>query len=184
EPGIFKGLNADATLLVYAMIETGCRPSELSNILPENIKLDAEVPYIQIRSRADRQLKASASSRDIPLVGCALEAFKRAPNGFPRYRDKGNILSKAVMDGLRVRGLQPTPDHRLYSLRHSFEKRMLEAGLDYGLRCLLMGHKDSRPNYGDGGSLAYRRDELLKIAHPIDKHFRNLMPCLINDLKK
>jgi len=37
------------------------------------------VPYIQIRSGADRQLKASASSCDIPLVGCALEAFKRAP---------------------------------------------------------------------------------------------------------
>jgi integrase len=178
EPGVFNGLNADATLLVYAMIETGCRPSELSNILPENIVLDAEVPYIQIRSRSDRQLKASASSRDIPLVGCALEAFRRAPNGFPRYRDKGNILSKAIMDGLRVRGLQPTPDYRLYSLRHSFEKRMLEAGLDYGLRCLLMGHKNSRPSYGDGGSLAYRRDELLKIAHPICESFVNELPRL------
>ena len=178
EPGIFNGLNADATLLVYAMIETGCRPSELSNISPENIVLNAEVPHIKIRSRSDRQLKASASSRDIPLVGCALEAFKRAPNGFPRYRDKGNILSKAIMDGLRVRGLQPTPDYRLYSLRHSFEKRMLEAGLDYGLRCLLMGHKNSRPSYGDGGSLAYRRDELLKIAHPICESFVNELPKL------
>ncbi len=178
EPGVFNGLNADATLLVYAMIETGCRPSELSNILPENIILDAEVPYIQIRSRSDRQLKASASSRDIPLVGCALEAFKRAPHGFPRYRDKGNILSKAIMDGLRVRGLQPTPDHRLYSLRHSFEKRMLEAGLDYGLRCLLMGHKNSRPSYGDGGSMTYRRDELLKISHPIHSNFVENLPKL------
>lgn len=179
EPGIFTGLNADAALIVYAMIETGCRPSELSNILPENIKLDAEVPHIQIRSRSDRQLKAAASSRDIPLVGCALEAFKRAPNGFPRYRNKGNIMSKAIMDGLRVRGLQPTSDHRLYSLRHSFEKRMLEAGLDYGLRCLLMGHKNSRPSYGDGGSMEYRRSELLKIVHPIDVEFCNLMPHLI-----
>ncbi|WP_017932542.1 site-specific integrase [Robiginitomaculum antarcticum] len=171
EPGIFDGLNAEATLIVYAMIETGCRPSELSNIVPENIKLDAEVPYIQIRSRLDRQLKAVASSRDIPLVGCALEAFKRAPNGFPRYRNKGNVMSKAIMDGLRVRGLQVTPDHRLYSLRHSFEKRMLEAGLDYGLQCLLVGHKNSRPSYGDGGSMKYRRDEFLKIVHPIPSAF-------------
>lgn len=178
EPGIFTGLNADAALIVYAMIATGCRPSELSNILPENIKLVEEVPYIQIRPRSDRQLKAAASSRDIPLVGCALEAFKRAPNGFPRYRNKGNIMSKAIMDGLRVRGLQPTSDHRLYSLRHSFEKRMLEAGLDYGLRCLLMDHKNSRPSYGDGGSMECRRAELLKIAHPIDAEFCNLMPHL------
>jgi integrase len=180
KPGIFQGLNAEATLIVYAMIETGCRPSELSNILPENIKLDADVPYIQIRSRADRQLKAVASSRDIPLVGCALEAFKRAPDGFPRYRNKGNHMSKAIMDALRVRGLQATPDHRLYSLRHSFEKRMLEAGLDYGLRCLLMGHKNSRPSYGDGGSMVYRRDELLKIAHPICDQFIEALPLVDN----
>lgn len=179
EPGIFNGLNAEATFIVYAMIETGCRPSELSNILPENIKLDHEVPHIQIRSRSDRQLKAVASSRDIPLVGCALEAFRRAPNGFPRYRNKGNIMSKAIMDGLRVRGLQPTPDHRLYSLRHSFEKRMLEAGLDYGLRCLLMGHKNSRPSYGDGGSLEYRKSQLLKIVHPISQKFRDMLPDTI-----
>ncbi len=46
---------------------------------------------------------------------------------------------------------------------------MLEAGLDYGLRCLLMGHHNNRPSYGDGGSLEYRRNELLKITHPISK---------------
>jgi len=48
---------------------------------------------------------------------------------------------------------------------------MLEAGLDYDLRCLLMGHKNTRPQYGDGGSLAYRRDELMKICHPVPDNF-------------
>ena len=48
---------------------------------------------------------------------------------------------------------------------------MLEGGLDYGLRCLLMGHANSRPDYGDGGSLAYRREELLKITHPVPHDF-------------
>lgn len=44
---------------------------------------------------------------------------------------------------------------------------MLEGGLDYGLRCTLMGHKSDRPEYGDGGSLQYRQSELLKIVHPV-----------------
>jgi hypothetical protein len=44
---------------------------------------------------------------------------------------------------------------------------MLEAGLDYGLRCTLMGHRNPRPEYGDGGSLSYRRDELKKITYPV-----------------
>ena len=52
---------------------------------------------------------------------------------------------------------------------------MLEAGLDYGLRCTLMGHKNSRPQYGDGGSLEYRRKEMLKIAHTVtDEYVKSL----------
>jgi len=75
------------------------------------------------------------------------------------------LLSSSLMKAFRVRGLLESDRHTIYSFRHAFEKRMLEAGLDYGLRCTLMGHKNSRPEYGDGGSLEFRRDELLKIVH-------------------
>lgn len=177
-PGVFKGLNEQAALIVYAMIETGCRPSEISNMLPENIILDADLPHIRIKPTSERQLKTYSSVRDIPLVGVSLEAFKRAPKGFPHYRDKGNLLSASLMKAFRSRGLMPTEDHRIYSFRHSFEKRMLEAGLDYGLRCLLMGHKNSRPLYGDGGSMEYRRDELLKIVHPVESNVLADLPRL------
>ncbi|MCY4305766.1 MAG: hypothetical protein OXC62_13465 [Aestuariivita sp.] len=34
-----------------------------------------------------------------------------------------------------------------------------------------MSYKNPRPLYGDGGSMEYRRDELLKIVHPIDDRF-------------
>ena len=176
KPGALDGFNDEGTLLAYALIETGCRPSELANLCPEDIRLDAEVPHIRIRPRKDRELKSVASRRDIPLVGVSLEAMKRAPNGFPRYQDKGNSLSAAMLKTFRARGLTPTEKHRIYSFRHSFEKRMQEAGLDYGLRCTLMGHKNNRPQYGDGGSLAYRRDELLKIVHPVSEDFIQSLP--------
>ncbi len=167
KPNVLDGINPEAQIIAYALIETGCRPSEIANLLPENICLDAEVPYIRIRATAKRELKSMASARDIPLVGVSLEAMKRAPNGFPRYRDKGNSLSAALLKTFHTRGLMPTKKHRIYSFRHAFEKRMQEAGLDYGLRCTLMGHKNTRPQYGDGGSLEYRRKEMLKIAHPV-----------------
>ena len=48
---------------------------------------------------------------------------------------------------------------------------MQEENIDYGLRCLLMGHKVDRPKYGDDGGLEYRRGELLKIAHPAPEGF-------------
>ena len=168
-PDVFDGLNRQGALLCMALIETGCRPSELANIKPENIRLDAEVPHIRIRPTKDRELKSGASVRDIPLVGVALEAMRQAPNGFPHYRDRSYLLSASLTKAFKTRELFPTKQHRIYSFRHSFENRMLEAGLDFGLRCTLMGHRNPRPEYGDGGSLAYRRDELLKIAHPVSE---------------
>lgn len=176
QPDALEGINKEVQLIAYALIETGCRPSEIANLRPENIVLDAEVPHIRIRPTAERELKSVASRRDIPLVGVSLEAMKRAPNGFPRYRDRGNSLSAALLKSFNNRGLMPTDKHCIYSFRHAFETRMLEAGLDYGLRCTLMGHKNNRPQYGDGGSLAYRRKELLKIAHPVSERFTQSLP--------
>ena len=172
DPSVFDKLNDQAICLVYALMETGCRPSEIANILPENVVLDHEVPHIRIRVQDNRQLKTFSSIRDIPLVGVSLIAMQQAKDCFPRYQDKGNLLSVSLLKTFRRRGLFPTPNHRIYSFRHSFEKRMLEAGIDHDLRCLLMGHKNTRPQYGDGGSLVFRRDELLKIMHPVPEGFK------------
>ena len=43
---------------------------------------------------------------------------------------------------------------------------MFVAGLDYGLRCALIGYQNTRPEYGVKGGLAFQLDQLLKIAHP------------------
>ena len=150
------------------MIETGCRPSEIANLLPDDIKLNAPVPFIRIRPKQGMEIKTESSIRDIPLVGISLKALQICPDGFPRYRDKNDSLSQILMKTFRARGLFPTKDHVIYSFRHAFEKRMLEAGLDYGFRCMIMGHRNTRPKYGDGGSMEYRRDQLMKIAHPFD----------------
>ena len=163
-PGALSGLNDEARLVFCTLMETGCRPSEIVNLEPENIVLDDDVPHLRIRPTDKRKLKSKSSNRDIPLMGIALEAMKLAPQGFPKYRDKETHFSNALMKFLKANNLLETPDHRVYSLRHAFEKRMLEADLDYGLRCILMGHHNTRPSYGDGGSLAYRRDQMAKMT--------------------
>lgn len=165
-PEALRGIPGNGDLLVMALIETGCRPGEIANLLAEDIHLDVEVPYLSIRPKAKREIKTRSSIREIPLVGVSLEAMKRAPNGFPHYLDKPDLLSANMMKNFRSRGLFPTPKHKFYSFRHSFEKRMLEAGLDHDFRMTIMGHNNTRPKYGDGGSMAFRRDELKKIALP------------------
>ena len=166
-PGATRKWRPELQLITLMLIETGSRPSEIINLRVEDFHMDEPVPYISIKARTDREIKTDTSARDIPLVGIALEAAKRAaPRAFEHYQDRSELFSANMMKNFRNRGLFETPDHRIYSFRHAFEKRMQEANIDYGLRCLLMGHKTTRPVYGDGGSLDYRRDELLKIAHP------------------
>lgn len=168
-PGVFAGINEEASHIVYALIETGCRPGEIGNLVEEDILLGHDVPHIRIRPKKNREIKTAASVREIPLIGVSLEAMKRFPKGFERYRDKPDLLSATLMKAFNVRRLFPTPKHKIYSFRHSFEKRMLEAGIDHDLRLTLMGHTNKRPAYGDGGALEFRRDELLRIAHPFSQ---------------
>ena len=165
-PGLFDRLNIELQSMIYVLIETGARMSEICNLLPDDIHLDETIQYVSIKPRENRELKTPDSERDIPLVGVALEGMKLTPNGFDKYRGKGTLVSANLMKAFRQRDLLPTKNHVIYSFRHAFEKRMQESNIDYALRCLLMGHKNDRPAYGDGGSLEYRRDELLKIAHP------------------
>lgn len=163
-PGMFDELNDDLRLMIYVLIETGARISEICNLMPEQIRLDSNTPHIEIRA-IDRELKTVTSKREIPLVGVALEAMRYAPNGFPHYRDRGELVSANLMKAFRHRNLFPTTDHVIYSFRHAFEDRMLEAGIDFGMRCYLMGHKNPRPDYGSKGSLEFRQELLMKIAH-------------------
>lgn len=165
-PGMFDGIRLELKVIVFALIETGARLSEIVNLMPEDIHLKAKIPYISIKPRMHRELKTPDSEREIPLVGAALVAMQACPNGFEQYRDKSTLVSANLMKAFRKRNLLPTKDHVINSFRHAFEKRMQEADIDYALRCTLMGHKNTRPAYGDGGSMKYRRDELLKIVHP------------------
>tara|TARA_R110000796_G_scaffold251861_2_gene384261 strand:+ start:295 stop:1665 length:1371 start_codon:yes stop_codon:yes gene_type:complete len=169
-PGMFDELRLELRVIIYLLVETGARLSEIVNLRPDDIRLDHEVPHIIIRPEQNRELKTSDSEREIPLVGVALPAMKLCPNGFEHYYDRNTLVSANLMKAFKQRELLPSKDHVIYSLRHSFEDRMLEGNLDYGLRCALMGHKNNRPEYGQGGSLAFRREQLLRIAHPFSDH--------------
>jgi integrase len=158
-----KSLNDEARHLVLLIADTGLRLSEAANLLPDQIRLDHAVPHVQIRA-AGRRLKTEQSSRDMPLVGCALAVMKLHPKGFPRYRDKAASLSAIVNKTLGARGLLPSDNHSLYSLRHTFEDRLTAVEAPEKIVAELMGHKWIRPKYGAGPTLEHKREWLLKIA--------------------
>jgi len=171
-PGALATLNAEARGILLAFVETGCRPSELANLHEGVIHLDHEVPHISIEPREDpedpREIKTASSVRKVPLVGVALEVFKKHPKGFPSYKDREAQLSATVNKHFSKHELFPTDKHTVYSLRHSFEDRMKNARLDEELRRMLMGHSIDRPKYGEGGDMKMWQEELEKIALPFD----------------
>jgi len=77
-------------------------------------------------------------------------------------------MSAALNKFFRENDLFPTPKHKIYSFRHTFEDRLKEAGIDEELRRILMGHAIDRPKYGSGGSLKWRHAELKKIELAFD----------------
>jgi len=161
------GMNEEARDLVILCAWTGCRPSEISGVLPQHIHVSDPIPFLDLKNEG-RRLKNVHSERQVPLVGRALEAAKHHPEGFPRYRGKAS-LSDAVNKYLRENDLLPTENHTLYSLRHSFEGRMTRAGIDNRLAGFMMGHSVKkaigRENYGDALSLE-KRAEIAKMVEP------------------
>lgn len=172
QPGGIQLLNIEARGIIFVMIETGARPSEICNLRAEHIILDHNVPHILVEPREDpddpREIKTESSIRKIPLVGIALELMRRFPKGFPRYADKERTLSNTLNKTLRSHGLLQTAKHSAYSLRHSFEDRMKDAKFDVEMRKMLMGHTIDRPKYGEGGALEIKAEEMARIALPYD----------------
>lgn len=161
--GALDELNEDARLVVYVLAETGLRLSEAVNLQRHTIHLDAPIPYIEVLPDG-RRLKTEDSRREIPLVGVALAALKMRPDGFARYRDKGSSLSAVVNKFLETRGLRPTKDHTVYSLRHSFKDRLIAAEAPDSLIDSLMGHRTGKPRYGKGPPLELKHKYLDSIA--------------------
>lgn len=170
--GALDKLNDQARGILLMVASIGARPSEIANLRPDMIHLDAPVPHISIEPCEDpedpREIKTESSVRLMPLTGLALAVMKKHPRGFPNYRDRGASLSALLNKYLRNHKLLPSPRHTAYSLRHSFEDRMKNARLDEELRRMFMGHAIARPKYGEGGDMQMWLEEIRKIDLPFD----------------
>ncbi|HAA13072.1 MAG TPA: hypothetical protein DCE41_15820 [Cytophagales bacterium] len=162
-PQNLESLNPEARAILMILAELGARPKEICHLGAEDIHLQDEIPHITIQFKEGEELKTIYSERTLPLVGYALAALKQFPRGFPRYKDNNETYSATIAKYLRVNNLKPTPKHSLYSLRHSFQDRLLAANAPDRVQADLMGHKFNRPDYGGGASLMQKREWLEKI---------------------
>lgn len=169
--GRMDGLNDQARRIVQIMVNTGARPSEIAGTKLSHFDLTANIPLMYILPE-DRQLKNDHSLRAVPLVGISLEAARAAvidaqknerSEVFPRYFGKDK-LSAAVNSFFLENGLKENADTTLYSIRHNFEDRLLEADVPDRIRSDLFGHSYQRQKYGTGGGDELRYKALMKIV--------------------
>jgi integrase len=165
-PDSMKTLNTEAKLLIFAMADTGARESELIGLRKEDIFLNEPIPYIWIRAQKNRALKTITSERKIPLVGASLYALQQLPSGFKHYRN-ADTASTTIIKYMREHNLKPTPNHSLYSLRHTFKDRLRDAQAPEEIIDELMGHKKSGPKYGRGHILERKYEWMKKIAFEV-----------------
>lgn len=168
-PKELVGLNKECQLFLFAMADTGARPSELVGLNFRNgdIRLDTDIPYIDIRPDQNRALKTPQSARKIPLVGSSLFAFRQLPEGFKHYYGNSDLLSNTLNKYLRDNDKLPSKDHSVYSLRHSFEDRLTAVEPPDKVQAALMGHKYNRPRYGKGPSLEQKKKWLDAICFDV-----------------
>jgi len=125
-------IDDEARWLVALISDTGMRLSEAAGLHVDDIKLDCEIPHIDLKPHSWRGLKTRGSQRQIPLVGASLWAAKRvketsttSPYAFPRYTSargtNANSASAAINKWLRPR----VPEWCvIHSFRHSMRDRL------------------------------------------------------------
>jgi len=166
---ILEPFNQEASDIAIVAAVCGCRASEIYDLPAEDIHLDHPIPHLRVRIVVDgpdaREIKGASSKREIVLLGPALDAMRRHPTGFPRYRGKASY-SGNVNNFLRDNGLFPKlPEGNdgkfvISGTRHSFEDRMIAAKIGNEERAFMMGHSigkvRGRPVYGSSLSLPLR----------------------------
>ncbi len=164
-PGL-NALNDRDKYALWAMADTGARETEIFGLTSDDIRLNEEIPFIWIRAREGYSLKTPTSERKIPLVGVALKAFKKFPDGF-EHKGNPDVFSAIVNKYLTKMNLRPTPQHSAYSLRHTFKDRLRDIEAPEEMIDSLMGHKKKGPQYGRGHKLETKMRILKKIAYSI-----------------
>ena len=107
------------------------RLAEAAGLAKEDVFLDTEIPYLRLCERPWRPLKTRSSERDLPLVGAALWAVKRAIESsqneylFPRYCSDDGCKADYASNSLNKWLRKHVPSGCVvHSFRHSMRNQV------------------------------------------------------------
>ena len=136
---------------------TGARQQEIAGMYPENIVMDAPIPYFNFVHQENRMLKNDDSIRKVPIHPAC---FPLVPYFRPsKAKEPGRSWSETFRKNMGL----PLGD-AAHSLRHSFTSRCNEAGIIERIQDEFTGHapRTQTGRYGKV-TLALLQRELLKL---------------------
>ena len=153
----------EARWLVALISDTGMRLSEAAGLSKEDVHLDADIPYVEIRPHKWRRLKTKSSIRKLPLVGASLWAARQAYIAsndrfmFPRYCNETECQSNSASAALN-KWLKTVAgsDYVIHSFRHSMRDRLRAVNCPADMIDQIGGwrKKSVGESYGEGYSLS------------------------------
>ena len=152
-------LDDDIRWLIALISDTGMRLAEAAGLIKGDVIIDAEMPFIRLVEHSWRPLKTRGSNREIPLVGAALWAAKRAKGTgeseflFPRYCTKMACKAGYASNTLNKWMKPHVPDGCvIHSFRHSLRDRLRTIECPSDIIDQIGGWATTSvgQNYGDG----------------------------------
>ena len=153
--------------LIALLSDTGMRLSEALGLKMEDIKLNEEIPHINIIPNSARKLKTKSSTRQIPLIGASLWAANQISMNvkdvfaFPHYTSKEYCHTNSASAALN-KWLKPRVPRQcvVHSFRHSMRDRLRMANCPSEMIDQLGGW--SNQNIGNNYGLGYKMNVVYK----------------------
>jgi len=126
-----REIDDDMRWLIALISDTGMRLAEAAGLHIDDLHLDDDVPYVDIKPHPWRSLKTKGSQRQVPLFGASLWAAQRIRANasscfaFPRYTDNdrcnANSASNALNKWLKANFRN---DIVVHGFRHAIRDRL------------------------------------------------------------
>ena len=169
------GIDDDKRWLIALISDTGMRLAEAAGLHLDDLYLDEEIPYVNIKPHPWRSLKTKGSQRQVPLVGASLWAAKRIKQtasscfAFDRYTDnqqcRANSASNALNKWMRKHFRD---DIVMHGFRHALRDRLRAVQCPSEMIDQIGGWSSGKigEGYGDGFNI----DIILEWLSLVDSH--------------
>ena len=164
-------IDDDMRWLVALISDTGMRLAEAAGLHIDDIHLEEEIPYVDIRPHSWRSLKTKGSQRQVPLLGASLWAAQRIRANasscfaFPRYTDKENCNANSASNALnKWLKTKFRDDIVIHGFRHAIRDRLRATNCPSEMIDQIGGWASTSvgKNYGLGYDLKTLQNTLVK----------------------